>query len=164
MSRAFIALGGNLDDPERHVRTALTELAALPRTKLKRRSSLYRSAPLGPADQPHFINAVAELDTGLEPEDLLDRLQSIENAHGRVRDGEKWGPRTLDLDLLLYDERRICTARLTVPHAEMAARNFVLGPLAEIAPDLAIPGTGSVGGLLARLGTRGLERLDNHVA
>lgn len=163
MSRAFIALGGNLDDPERHVRSALSELGTLPRTKLKRRSSLYRSAPHGPAGQPEFINAVAELETELAPDDLLDGLQAIENAHGRVR-AERWGPRTLDLDLLLYDERRIHTARLTVPHPEMIARNFVLGPLAEIAPELAIPGAGAVGGLLSRLGTLGLERIDEHAA
>jgi len=163
MSRAFVALGGNLDDPERHVRSAFSELAALPRTNVKRRSSLYRAAPLGPPGQPEYINAVAEIETELEPEELLDCLQSIEAAHGRAR-GEKWGPRTLDLDLLLYDERRIRTARLTVPHAGLTARNFVLGPLAEIAPDLAIPGSGPVDGLLARLGTGGLERLDDHVA
>lgn len=162
MSRVFVALGGNLDNPESHVRSALSELAALPQTELKRRSSLYRSAPVGPPGQPVFINAVAELETELGPDELLDRLQSIEAAHGRVRDGEKWGPRTLDLDLLLYGDLRIRTDRLTVPHPEMTARNFVLGPLAEVAPGLTIPGSGEVAGLLARLGTGGLERLDGH--
>lgn len=162
MSRVFVALGGNLDNPESHVRSALSELATLPQTELKRRSSLYRSAPVGPPGQPVFINAVAELETELGPDELLDRLQSIEAAHGRVRGGEKWGPRTLDLDLLLYGDLRIRTDRLTVPHPEMTARNFVLGPLAEVAPGLTIPGSGEVAGLLARLGTGGLERLDGH--
>jgi 2-amino-4-hydroxy-6-hydroxymethyldihydropteridine diphosphokinase len=164
MSRAFIGLGGNVDEPARHVRAALSELGALPRTELKRHSSLYRSAPLGPAGQPDYVNAVAELETGLEPEVLLDALQAIEAAHGRVRSVEQWGPRTLDLDLLLYDERLIRTGRLTVPHPEMSRRNFVIGPLAEIAPDVSIPGAGAVRQLLARLGTRGLERLGENVA
>jgi 2-amino-4-hydroxy-6-hydroxymethyldihydropteridine diphosphokinase len=163
MSRAFVALGGNLDDPESHLRAAFGELAALPRTTLKRRSSLYRSSPLGPAGQHDYINAVAELETELAPDELLDRLQSIETAHGRVRAGEKWGPRTLDLDLLLYDDLSIRSERLTVPHAGMAGRNFVLGPLAEIAPDIRIPGCGDVCSLLERLGTSGLERLGGHV-
>ena len=162
MSRAFVALGGNLDNPGNHVRRAFAELGALPHTTLKRRSSLYRSAPVGPAGQPEYINAVAELETELEPDALLDGLQSIEVAHGRRRSGERWGPRTLDLDLLLYDDLRIKTERLTVPHAEMTGRNFVLGPLAEIAPDVRIPGSGAVGSLFERLGTQGLERLGDH--
>jgi 2-amino-4-hydroxy-6-hydroxymethyldihydropteridine diphosphokinase len=164
VSRVFVALGGNLGDPEAHLRRAFGELDALPRTTLKRRSSLYRSSPVGPAGQPDYVNAVAELETELGPEDLLDRLQRIEAAHGRVRGGAKWGPRTLDLDLLRYDDLRIRTDRLTVPHAGMTARNFVLGPLAEIAPDVQVPGSGDVSSLFERLGARGLERLGGHVA
>jgi 2-amino-4-hydroxy-6-hydroxymethyldihydropteridine diphosphokinase len=159
VSRAFIGLGANLDDPLRHVRTALDDLDRLPGTGVVACSSFYRSAPLGPPGQPHYINAVAELETALEPEALLSALQSIENAHGRVRGGERWGARTLDLDLLLYDRREIDTPRLRVPHPEMGRRNFVLAPLLEIAPEIDIPGLGPAAPIQARLGSTGLERL-----
>ncbi|GAB0153987.1 2-amino-4-hydroxy-6-hydroxymethyldihydropteridine diphosphokinase [Marinobacterium sp. BA1] len=136
--RAWIGLGSNLEDPLAQVSTALQELKLLPDTTLAARSSLYRSDPVGPPGQPDYINAVAALDTRLEPEALLDALQAIEQMHQRVRKIH-WGPRTLDLDLLLYGDQVISTPRLTVPHAYMTERNFVLWPLAELAPELILP-------------------------
>lgn len=136
--RAYIGLGSNLDDPLAQVRDALQELSSIPGTTLTASSSLYRSDPVGPVGQPDYVNAVAALDTELLPEALLDALQAIEQAHQRVRKIH-WGPRTLDLDILLYDNQVIETERLTVPHAWMLERNFVLWPLAEIAPDLLLP-------------------------
>ncbi|MBI5041406.1 MAG: 2-amino-4-hydroxy-6-hydroxymethyldihydropteridine diphosphokinase, partial [Gammaproteobacteria bacterium] len=156
-------LGSNLDDPRRHVSTALRELATVTSTRVSTVSSLYRSAPmvgLGvPADQPAYINAVARLETRLSAEALLDALQAIEARHGRVRSGERWGPRTLDLDLLLYGDARIDTPRLRVPHPGIAERNFVLYPLAEIAPELEIPGLGTVRERLTQCPSAELERL-----
>ncbi|TDO15399.1 MULTISPECIES: 2-amino-4-hydroxy-6-hydroxymethyldihydropteridine diphosphokinase [Halomonas] len=137
--RAWIGLGSNLDAPQEHVERALEELDHLPLTRRIAASRCYASAPLGPADQPDYINAVAQLATRLSPLALLDQLQALEQRHGRVR-GRHWGPRTLDLDLLLFDERRIRLARLTLPHPEMLQRAFVLVPLAELAPDLLIEG------------------------
>ena len=158
---AYVALGSNLDHPRQQVADALQELQDLPGSRLLAASSLYRSQPLGPAGQPDYINAVAALTTSLAPEALLDVLQSLENQHGRVRSGERWGPRTLDLDLLLYADRRIDTPRLQVPHPHMSERSFVLIPLAEIAPgDLAIPGVGRLDGLLSQLSEQAVERLD----
>jgi 2-amino-4-hydroxy-6-hydroxymethyldihydropteridine diphosphokinase len=156
----FIGLGSNLDKPLEQVAQALQELAEIPQSCLLAHSSLYRSAPVGPADQPDYINAVAKLLTRLAPEELLDQLQQLEQAHGRLRNGERWGPRSLDLDLLLYADRRIDTPRLQVPHPYMAARSFVLVPLAEVAEeDLPIPGFGRLGELLEQLTEDGLERL-----
>jgi len=136
--RAWIGLGSNLEHPPQQVRRAFEELRQLPDTTLVAHSSLYRSEPLGPPDQPDYINAVAALDTRLAPEPLLDRLQAIEQAHRRVRT-RHWGPRTLDLDLLLYGDRVIATPRLTVPHPGIYTRHFVLWPLAELAPQLILP-------------------------
>lgn len=156
---AFIGLGSNLENPRQQVSTALQELATLPATRVSARSSLYSSAPLGPTDQPAYINAVARLETQLPAAVLLEALQAIEAQHGRVRKGEHWGPRTLDLDILLYAAEQIDTARLRVPHPGIAARNFVLQPLAEIAPALEIPGIGAVRELLLRCPNAELERL-----
>jgi 2-amino-4-hydroxy-6-hydroxymethyldihydropteridine diphosphokinase len=144
---AYIGLGSNLERPYEQLLRAFGELDGLPRTRLDARSSLYVSRPLGPADQPDYINAVARLDTGLAPLELLDALQAIEAAHRRVR-GRRWGPRTLDLDLLLYGEQCIDDARLRVPHPHMHTRDFVLRPLLEIAPDIRIPGRGAAAGCL----------------
>lgn len=158
----FVGLGSNLADPHRHVTTALRELADVSATRVIACSSLYRSAPLTgpdvPSDQPAYINAVVQLETALAADALLDALQAIEAAHGRVRGGPRWGPRTLDLDILLYGDQRIETVRLRVPHPGLAERNFVLYPLAEIAPDVDIPGLGPLRGLLARCPPTGLER------
>ena len=156
---AWVGLGSNLEQPREQVRRALVELTSLPDTLLIATSSLYRSAPMGPQDQPAYINAVARLETRLSAEALLDALQAIESAHGRVRNGEHWGPRTLDLDILLYGSECIATARLTVPHPGIAERNFVLYPLTEIDPDLEIPGLEPLHVLLGRCPTEGLERV-----
>lgn len=138
MAICYIGLGSNLEDPHRQVSDALLELREIPNTELLSHSLLYRSDPVGPPGQPDYINAVAKLDTRLEPEALLDALQAIEQAHQRVRI-EHWGPRTLDLDLLLYGNDQLDTARLKVPHPFMTERSFVLYPLAEIEPNLVLP-------------------------
>ncbi len=156
--RVFIGIGANLDDPRMQVTRALRELAALPDTALIAASPLYRSPPLGPPDQPDYVNAVAELSTSLAPHALLDELQALERAHHRVR-GERWGPRTLDLDVLSYGEAVIDDERLTVPHPGIAARAFVLLPLADLAPALELPGLGRVRELCAAVDGRGISRL-----
>ena len=154
----YIGLGSNLENPEFQVKTAIEALARLPLSRLQSRSSLYLSAPMGPKDQPDYLNAVVELRTELDPEALLDQLQAIERAQGRVR-VQHWGPRTLDLDILLYGEDEIATERLTIPHPGIAERNFVLYPLAEINGQLDIPGLGRVQSLLEQCQRSGLSRL-----
>lgn len=154
----WVGLGSNLEQPRTQVRSALNELSRLPDTRLLAESSLYRSAPMGPQDQPAYINAVARLETRLAAEGLLDALQAIENLHGRVRN-ERWGPRTLDLDILLYGSEQFSNSRLTVPHPGMAERSFVLYPMAEIDPGLDIPGLGLLRELLTGCSSEGLERL-----
>ncbi|MGH8369338.1 MAG: 2-amino-4-hydroxy-6-hydroxymethyldihydropteridine diphosphokinase [Gammaproteobacteria bacterium] len=156
---AYIGLGSNQDHPVRQVRSAIDELAQLPSTRLLKSSPLYKSAPLGPADQPDYINAVAALETGLAPPALLAELQTIERQHGRVRGASRWGPRSLDLDLLLYGEVRIDTPELQVPHPGLPERLFVLYPLADIAPDLEVPGYGPLRQLLARCTQTRIELL-----
>lgn len=158
MSLAYIALGANLGEPATTVRAAFAALANLPESRLARSSSLYRTAPVGLADQPDFINAVAALETRLEPEALLDELFEIESRFGRRR-AEKNGPRTLDLDLLLYDDRCLDLPRLTLPHPRMHLRAFVLRPLAEIAPQLALPGRGQLAAWLPAVASQGIHRL-----
>lgn len=157
---AYIGLGSNLENPQVQIETAFGELDGLPGSRLLARSSLYVSAPMGPADQPDYINAVAALNTGLSPLALLDSLQAIEQRHQRKRT-VLWGPRTLDLDILLYGEQRIDSQRLKVPHPGMTLRNFVLYPLAEIAgdPDMDVPGSGALNSLLAQCADTGLRRL-----
>ena len=159
MQRCFVALGSNQADPVVQVRKAFGELETLPQSHLRACSALYRSAPLGPQDQPAFINAVAMLDTQLAPEALLDALQAIEQRSGRVRKAERWGPRILDLDLLLYGDQRIDLPRLQVPHYHMHARSFVLYPLAELAADLTLPDGTPLQQLLAACPPTDLERL-----
>ena len=159
MIRCFIGLGSNLEDPIQQVRDALAELSILPRSSLKAQSSLYRSDPVGPAGQPDYINAVAELVTDLEAHELLDQLQAIEQLHQRKR-VQHWGPRTLDLDLLLYGEQQIETSRLTVPHPYMSQREFVLYPLAEIASDLQLPAGNHIDELLAKCPMGSLQQVD----
>ena len=141
---AYVGLGSNLHMPARQIDDAFGLLAELPATRLVRRSSLYRSSPLGGIEQPDFVNAAAALLTTLEPADLLAKLQEIERRQGRERDGTHWGPRVLDLDLLVYGREIIDQPGLTVPHPGIAERNFVLLPLGEIAPELVIPGLGPV--------------------
>jgi len=159
MSRAWIGLGSNLDAPRRQIEGAFAELEALPGTRLEGRSSLYSSSPMGPADQPDYVNAVALLETDLAPLVLLDALQAIEARHGRVRE-RHWGPRTLDLDLLLYDEKVMATPRLTLPHPGIGERDFVLLPLMEIAGDIEIPGWGRASRLLAQCPARTARRIE----
>ncbi|QDX29142.1 2-amino-4-hydroxy-6-hydroxymethyldihydropteridine diphosphokinase [Dickeya poaceiphila] len=139
MIRVYLALGSNLSEPLQQVRAALTALDAIAHTRLVRCSPFYRSRPLGPQDQPDYLNAVAELQTGLSPESLLDHTQRIEQEQGRVRKEHRWGPRTLDLDILLFGDLTLHTERLTVPHYDMKNREFMLYPLAELAPDLVFP-------------------------
>ncbi|MCG6659550.1 2-amino-4-hydroxy-6-hydroxymethyldihydropteridine diphosphokinase [Halomonas campisalis] len=135
---AYVGLGSNLDGPREQIERALEALERLPLTGRVQASRLYVSAPVGPVDQPDFVNAVARLETRLSPLALLDQLQALEQRHRRVR-RRRWGPRTLDLDLLLYGDRVIDTPRLRVPHPELAARAFVVVPLAELAPELQLP-------------------------
>ncbi|WP_346837302.1 2-amino-4-hydroxy-6-hydroxymethyldihydropteridine diphosphokinase [Microbulbifer sp. SAOS-129_SWC] len=158
MARAYIGLGSNLAEPQRQLRSALDAIAALEETRLLRCSSFYRSAPVGPAGQPDYINAVAELETALAPLHLLDRLQAVEAAHGRERH-VRWGARTLDLDILLLDAQRIDTPRLQVPHPRMTERNFVLVPLAELEPDLQLPSGESIQALLRQCPENRLEKI-----
>ena len=138
MTLCYIALGSNLDNPQRQVTTAVAELAALKGSKLLAQSPWYRTAPIGPTNQPDYINGVVALETSLQPLDLLDALQAIENSHGRKRQ-QRWGARTLDLDILLYGQQTIVSKQLTVPHPELKNRNFVLYPLADICPELQLP-------------------------
>lgn len=161
MTQAIVAIGANLDDPLAHARRALAELAALPGVACIRRSRLYRTPPMGPPGQADYINAVAVLETEHPALDLLDHLQGLETAHGRVRTGERWGPRTLDLDLLLYGDAVIQNERLTVPHAGIAERGFFLLPLAEAAPGVHIPGHGRVETLLAQVDLSGIEAVES---
>ena len=157
---AYIGLGSNLENPPEQVQKAFQELDKLSATECVKRSGLFLTRPLGPQDQPDYINAAVKLETGLTAQRLLDELQGLEQLHQRVRKVEQWGPRTLDLDLLLYDQQRITTARLRVPHPRMAERAFVLYPLAEVAPlDLRIPGYGMLGELLEQVLSDGVQRL-----
>lgn len=153
-----VGLGSNLDDPVWQVTEGLRRLAELPDTELCAASSLYRNPPMGPQDQPDYVNAAALLRTSMEPLPFLAALQAIEAAHGRVR-LRRWGPRTLDLDLLLWGEQVLNLPSLTVPHPGLHERNFVLYPLAEIGPDLWVPGHGRVSELARRFPASGLVRI-----
>ncbi len=141
---AYIGLGSNLDSPGRQLEAAFDLLDGINDTRLTGRSSLYRSAPFGGVEQPDFVNAVAALLTKLSATELLVELQEIERVRGRERGGVRWGPRVLDLDLLVYSDEVVEEAELSVPHPGIAERNFVLLPLRELAPDLVIPGLGRV--------------------
>jgi len=158
MNTAYVALGANLGDPAATVRAAFGALANLPESRVVHGSSLYRTAPVGITEQPEFINAVAQLETTLAPEALLDALFDIELRFGRIR-ADKNGPRTLDLDLLLYNDQFLELPRLTLPHPRLHLRAFVLHPLAEIAPDLLIPGRGSIAAWLPAVANQGIEKL-----
>jgi len=157
MATAYVGIGSNLGEPRRQIEAALDELGRIAQTRVARRSSLYRSAPLGHADQPDFLNAVARLETGLAAEALLGELQAIERRHGRERSFAN-APRTLDLDLLLHDAGTVSTPQLTLPHPRMHERAFVLAPLAEIAPEADVPGHGRAAELLARCAGQRIEQ------
>ena len=156
---AYVALGGNLDGPREQVERAMAALAGLPDTRLVLRSSLYRTRPFGPVEQPDFINAAAGLLTRLEPAELLAQLKALESKLGRERPVVRWGPRRIDLDLLVHGGATIAEPGLEVPHPGIPERAFVLVPLAEFAPDLVVPGRGRVRDLLARVDSADLERL-----
>ncbi|MDH5358048.1 MAG: 2-amino-4-hydroxy-6-hydroxymethyldihydropteridine diphosphokinase [Gammaproteobacteria bacterium] len=158
--RVFIGLGSNLADPAAQIEMAINALKSLPQSIFIARSSLYSSPPMGPEDQPDYINAVAELDTALTAHDLLDQLQAIEQQQGRLRQ-RHWGERTLDLDLLLYGEQIFDDKHLQVPHPGIPLRSFVLYPLAEIAPELIIPDMGDIEDLLRHCPRDGLHRIEN---
>ncbi len=158
--RAFIGLGSNLANPAVQVQTAIADIEKLVAVQLINCSSLYKSPPMGPQDQPDYINAVVEIETDLSAHDLLDHLQMIELQHGRVRQ-RHWGERTLDLDLLVFGDSRINDARLQVPHPGIAQRSFVLYPLAEIAPELVISDLGEINTLLKHCPVDGLIRIEN---
>jgi 2-amino-4-hydroxy-6-hydroxymethyldihydropteridine diphosphokinase len=156
---AYIALGANLEHPEEQVRAGFEALAMLPNTLLAAMSSLYRSAPVGYLDQPDFVNAVARVDTALEPRALLDELLEIEKRFGRVRDFPN-APRTLDLDIVLYADAEVREPGLTIPHPRMHERAFVVLPLAEIAPDAIVPGLGRVRDLVPGVKASDLVKLE----
>lgn len=156
--RAYIALGANLDDPVATLKAATQAVAALPGVSLVQASSLYRTAPVGLVGQPDFINGVLAVDTELSPQDLLQALLKVEAEFGRIR-AQRNGPRTLDLDVLLYDQQVMHTETLTLPHPRMHLRAFVLVPLAEIAPALAIPGRGTVAAWLPAVANQQITRL-----
>lgn len=155
---AYVGLGSNMDHPREQVLAALGELSQLPESRLLKQSRLYRSAPMGFAAQPDFVNAVAQLDTALPPPCLLAELQGIENRHGRERPFRE-APRTLDLDLLLYGDAVISSTSLTVPHPRMHERAFVLRPLTDISPGVSVPGRGTALQLLQDCGAQEVEPL-----
>ena len=156
---AYVGLGSNLGEPRKNVLEACARLQALPTTRLVLSSPLYSSRPLGPIAQPDFVNAVAGILTQLEPRPLLDAMRAIESALGRPPQHEHWGPRVIDLDLLSYARETRSDPELTLPHPGVVERNFVLYPLADIAPALDLPGLGRVAELAGRVTTEGLARL-----
>jgi 2-amino-4-hydroxy-6-hydroxymethyldihydropteridine diphosphokinase len=156
---AYVALGSNLDDPRRQVERAFDGLAGLADSRVVLRSGLWRSAPLGPKDQPDFINAVAGLLSRREPRALLDELRALERRMGKVEPAVRWGPRVIDLDLLMVGDARCDEAGLQLPHPGLHQRNFVLYPLAEIAPSLWVPDRGRVWRLLEGVPVDGIQRL-----
>ncbi|MEA3302718.1 MAG: 2-amino-4-hydroxy-6-hydroxymethyldihydropteridine diphosphokinase [Pseudomonadota bacterium] len=161
MASAYIGLGSNLDNPRQQLKNALAELQLLEQATLLTASSLYCSPPMGPADQPDYINAVAQIETMLQPLQLLEALQRIEQAHHRIRK-RRWGERTLDLDLLLYDDLELLTPRLQIPHPGITQRAFVLLPLLEIAPQAVIPGKGLAINYRQKLKHQEIVKLEDH--
>jgi 2-amino-4-hydroxy-6-hydroxymethyldihydropteridine diphosphokinase len=159
--RAYVGLGGNLGDVETTLAEAIWALDSLPQTSVRAQSRLYRTPPWGNTDQPAFVNAVVELQTRMTPRVLLGLLLDIESRFGRDRsEGEKWGPRELDLDLLVYGEEELDEPGMHVPHPHLHERAFVLVPLAEIAPSLDIIGVGKVNELLAAIDAGGIEAIE----
>lgn len=151
MTLAYIAIGSNLASPLEQVNAAVQALGEIPQSHVVAVSSFYRTPPLGPQDQPDYLNAAVVLDTALQAEALLDHTQRIELQQGRVRKAERWGPRTLDLDMMLFGDQVIDTERLTIPHYDMKNRGFMLWPLFDVAPELTFPDGESLKALLHRL-------------
>lgn len=160
MTTAYIGLGSNLDDPQAQIERALDAIANSPDIALKKRSRLFRTAPWGLSSQPDFVNAAVMVETSLSSQDILKRLLDIERDFGRVRDGSRWGPRVLDLDLLMVGVQTLDEPGLHLPHPHLHERAFVLLPLADIAPDLVVPGHGDVRSLLAKVDKRGCEPIE----
>lgn len=158
MAMVYIALGANLGQPQQTLRDALLRLAGLAQLHHLRASSLYSSSPMGPVDQPDYVNAVACFETDLTPLALLDLLQAIEHQFGRER-MQHWGPRSLDIDILLYDHQVISQPRLTIPHPGLAERDFVIVPLAELAPDLTLPDGRDIASLQAAMTHHDLQKI-----
>lgn len=158
---AYIGLGSNLHSPAEQIKTARRTIKSVEGIKELSFSPLYVSSPMGPQDQPDYVNAVMSISTVWPPLKLLDHLQAIERAHGRIRNGQRWCARTLDLDILLYDEEVIDLPELKVPHPGIADRPFVLYPLNDCAPDIEIPGIGRVSDLLEHCPCGGIRRLAN---
>lgn len=156
---AYVALGSNLDGPATQIERAIVGLSELSGCRLIARSRLYRTQPLGPQDQPEFVNAAAGLLTRLSPRELLVALKNLERSLGRDVPVVRWGPRRIDLDLLVHADAQISESDLVVPHRGLPERNFVLYPLCDIAPDLHVPGHGRVSQLAARIGAAGLALL-----
>ena len=157
--RVYIGIGSNLDNPVAQVLEAVEELEMIPDTILAERSTLYSARPMGPEDQPDYVNAVVAMDTLLSADEIHKALIRIEDLQGRVREGEKWGPRIIDLDLLLYGNSTIDTATLTVPHPGMHERDFVIIPLEEVAGNLKIPGRGNLYSLINKCKSHSLKKL-----
>jgi 2-amino-4-hydroxy-6-hydroxymethyldihydropteridine diphosphokinase len=157
MPIAYIGLGSNLSGPQAQISAALVKLRQLKCCIVTQVSSLYFSRPMGPQDQPDYMNAVVAIETSLSPEALLDQLQDIENSAGRVRKDNRWGARILDLDILLFDQQIINTERLTVPHYGLKLREFVLLPLAEIAAELVLPDGDTIAALADQIENNGLK-------
>lgn len=157
---AYIGLGSNLDNPVEQIKLAHAAIAQADGVEELAFSGLYQSVPMGPKDQPDYINAVMSIKTRLAAHELLHCLQAIENRQGRIRNDERWGARTLDLDLLIYGDQHIQTAELTVPHPGLAERAFVLYPLNELTANLLVPGLGSISDLIAKCPFEGLKRLN----
>ncbi|MDV7104447.1 2-amino-4-hydroxy-6-hydroxymethyldihydropteridine diphosphokinase [Vibrio sp. TH_r3] len=157
MKTVYIAIGSNLNDPVTQTKNAIKALKSLPKSQFLTASSLYSSIPMGPQQQPDYINAVVAIRTELPPITLLDATQAIELEHGRVRKKERWGPRTLDLDILLYGSEIINSERLVIPHYGIKKREFVLYPLAEIAPNLIFPDGEVLSNLLTIVDKNGLR-------
>lgn len=161
MVNLYLGLGSNLNNPLEQVHSAILALQKTQDITFVKASSCYRSKPLGPEDQPDYINAVVFLKTVLSAEQILQRTQLIEQTHGRERSGLRWGPRTLDIDILVYGDQTIDTKKLQVPHPGISEREFVLYPLLEIAPDLHIPGLGLVNCLVKECPSYELERINS---
>lgn len=159
MQVVYLSLGSNLGDSEQHVLDACQEITALSDVTLFKASSLYLSLPMGPQDQGDFINAVIKVATSLPAQELLDQLHYIERKHGRERSKVRWGPRSLDLDILLYGDQVIKTSKLTIPHYDLKRREFVLYPLHEIEPDLILPDGSKLVDLLEQCSLNGMRKL-----
>lgn len=163
VNTVFIGLGSNIDSPKQHVIQALQEIHQTTEIFIQACSHLYESLPMGPQDQPNYINAVCKISTSLSPIALLDKLQEIENLHKRVRTNERWGPRTLDADILMYNQAKIDEPRLKLPHYGMHERQFVLIPMFEIQPDLIMPDGRSLAAWINQCELSGLKRLEDKV-